>query len=115
MVLSNTLDNMRCPSADHMRKQAPWTPEQDGLVAEWRAAGLTWWQIATRLGRSESAVRNRFHRKLPDPAPKQIERIPAEVLAERDARVQARFDAYEADPLSLFFGDPVRSRTRRND
>jgi hypothetical protein len=81
-------------------------------VAEWRATGLTWSQIAERLGRSETAVRNRFQTRN-NPA-KQIEKIPANVLADRDARAQARFDAHEADPLSLFFGDPVRPRTRHN-
>jgi hypothetical protein len=114
-----------------MRKLLQWSPEEDGHAAEWRAAGLTWSQIAARLGRSETAVRKRFQRTVgasPNqpsnrttkgtpkqiPKPKQTEKIPAEVLADRDARAQARFDAHEADPLSLFFGDPVRPPTRRN-
>jgi hypothetical protein len=107
-----------------MRKQALWTPEEDGRATEWRAAGLTWSEIAVRLGRSQSAVRNRFRRTRDAPpkqipkqsaAPaKQVEKVPAHVLADRDARAQARFDAQEADPLSLFFGDPVRPPIRRN-
>jgi hypothetical protein len=72
-----------------------------GRVAEWRAAGLTWSQIAARLRRSETAVRKRFQRirgaspkKMPKQSagpPKQIEKVPADVIADRDARAQARF------------------------
>ena len=94
-------------------KRPQWSPDEDGRATEWRTAGLGWSQIAARLGRSETAVRKRFQRIPRGAAPKQIEKVPADVLADRDARAQARFDAYEADPLSLFFGDPVRPR--RND
>jgi hypothetical protein len=93
-------------------KRPKWSPEEDGRMAEWRAAGLSWSQIAARLGRSETAVRNRILTR--GTPPRRIEKIPADVIADRDARAQARFDAHEADPLSLFFGDPVRPLTRRN-
>jgi predicted transcriptional regulator len=94
-------------------KRPIWSREEEGRAAEWRAAGLSLSEIAARLGRSETAVRNRVQTRV-DPS-KQIEKIPAEVLADRDARAQARFDAHEADPLSLFFGDPVRPRTQHNE
>jgi hypothetical protein len=94
-------------------KRPIWSREEEGRATEWRAAGFSWSEIAARLGRSETAVRNRVQtRGIP---PQQIEKIPADVLADRDARAQARFDAREADPLSLFFGDPVRPRTQHNE
>jgi hypothetical protein len=92
-------------------KRPIWSAEEDGRATEWRAAGLTWSQIAARLGRSETAVRNRIQTR--GTASRQTDKIPADVIADRDARAQARFDAQEANPLSLFFGDPVRP-TRRN-
>lgn len=94
-------------------KRPIWSSEEEGRATKWRAAGLTWSQIAERLGRSETAVRNRLQTR-GTPA-KQIEKIPAHVLADRDARAQARFDAHETDPLGLFFGDPVRPGTHHND
>jgi hypothetical protein len=107
-----------------MRNGTAWSPEEEGHVTEWRAAGLTWPEIAARLGRSETAVRDCFQRirgapprQMPKQSaapPKQVEKVPPDVIADRDARAQARFDALESGPLSLFFGDPVRPRARRN-
>jgi hypothetical protein len=104
----------RRPRACHMPydKRPRWSPEEDGRATEWRAAGLSWSEIAARLGRPETAVRSRLQAR--GTPLRQIEKIPADVLADRDARAQARFDAQEANPLSLLFGDPVRPPIRRN-
>jgi hypothetical protein len=84
-------------------KRPKWSPEEDGRATEWRAAGLTWSQVAARLGRSESAVRNRFQSR--GALPKQIEKIPADVIADRDARAQARFDAHRIETVEFKAAD----------
>lgn len=100
----------------------PWTAQDNALLREWKANGASNGAIAAQLGRTENAVRahlsdlnqNERMREASERAamgeaasdPRHDPRVPAEVWAERNARMAA--------PISIggfVLGDPPVSHS----
>ena len=91
----------------------PWTEEEDNTLMQLRRDGVTWEDIAERQRRSVKAIRSRYcdlrsgrvRLRRPnlhaEPAPNV--RLMPEMLADRDARMEA---SWRRTPTQEFFGDP---------